>query len=197
VKKLQGDYQHAGELYEQCQIIFGELQDRSGIAWVFNHQADLLREQGDLSAARSFYECGIAAFREADDRWGIARSLSDLGNLTREQGDIAASEALHRESLTVFQELGHKRGQARELESIAALAAARSDPGRALRLAGAAAALRQTIGAPLTIVEQTKLEQCLEPARKQLSATAARAAWLEGWVMPVEMVVKVLVNPKD
>jgi len=194
VKKFQGNYEQARELYEQCQIIFGELQDRSGIAWVFNHQADLLREQGDLSGARCFYECGISAFREANDRWGIAGSLADLGNLTREQCDFAASEALHRESLTLFQELGHKRGQARGLEALAALAAARSDSEGALRLAGAAAALRQTIGAPLTVAEQTKLEQCLEPAREQLSATAARAAWLEGWVMPVEMAVKVLVR---
>jgi predicted ATPase len=197
VKKFQGNYEQASALYEQCQIIFSELQDRLGIAWVFNHQADLLREQGDLSAARSFYECGIAAFREANDRWGIAGSLADLGNLTREQGDFAASETLHAESLTLFQELGHKRGQARALESIAALAATRSDSERALRLAGAAAALRQTIGAPLTLAEQTKLEQYLEPARKQLSATAARAAWLEGWIMPLEMAVKVLVKPED
>jgi len=197
VKKLQGKYEEARELYEQCQTIFGELRDRSGMAWVFNHRADLLREQGDLSAARSFYECGIAAFREANDRWGIAGSLADLGNLTREQGDFAASEALHHESLTLFLELGHKRGQARGLESLAALAAAHSDSERALRLAGAAAALRQTIGAPLTAAEQTKLDQYLDPARRRLSATAARAAWLAGWVMPVEMAAKMLVEAKD
>lgn len=195
VKKSQGDYAQARSLYEECQTIFRELGDRTGIAWVFNHQADLLREQGDLPGARAFYECGIAAFREANDRWGIAGSLADLGNLTREQGDYTASEALHRESLTLFQELGHKRGLARELESIAALAAARSDSERALRLAGVAAALRQTIGAPLTVAEQAKLEQCVAPARKQLSTAAARAAWLEGWVMPVEMALNELLKP--
>jgi len=197
VKRFRHDYEQARALYERCQAIFHELKDRSGVAWVFNHQADLLREQGDLSGARSFYTCGIAAFREANDLWGIAGSLADLGNLTREQGDFAASEALHRESMTIFHELGHKRGLARGLESIAALAAARSDANRALRFAGIAAALRETIGAPLTVVEQTKLDQCLEPARKQLSAEAGRAAWLEGWVMPLDVAVRELVKPRD
>jgi predicted ATPase len=189
VKKSQGDYAESGALYEECQVIFGELGDRTGIAWAFNHQADLLREQGDLPAARALYECGIGAFREVNDRWGIAGSLADLGNLTREQSDYAASEELHRESLSLFQDLGHKRGIARGLESFAMLAAARADSERALRLAGVAAALRQTIGAPLTASEQTKLDRCLEPARKILSTAAARAAWLEGWVMPVEAAV--------
>lgn len=189
VRRFQGNYQDAGSLYEECQAIFGELGDRTGIAWAFNHQADLLREQGDLPAARALYECGIAAFREVNDRWGIAGSLADLGNLTREQGDYAASGELYRECLSLFQELGHKRGIARGLESFAALAAARGDSERALRLAGVAAALRQSIGAPLTVGEQAKLDQCLEPTRKKLSTPAARAAWLEGWVMPVEAAV--------
>ena len=189
LRKSQGNYEGAHSLYEECQAIFAELQDRTGIAWAFNHQADLLREQGHLPAARALYECGIVAFREVNDRWGIAGSLADLGNLTREQGDYAACGELYRESLSLFQELGHKRGIARGLESFAALAAARADSERALRLAGVAAALRQSIGAPLTVNEQAKLDQCLEPARKKLSTAAARAAWLEGWVMSVEVAV--------
>jgi tetratricopeptide (TPR) repeat protein len=176
-------------------VIFGEVGDRTGIAWAFNHQADLLREQGELPLARALYECGIAAFREVNDRWGIAGSLADLGNLTREQGDYAASGELYRECLSLFHELGHKRGIARGLESFAVLAAACGDSERALRLAGVAAALRQSFGAPLTVGEQGKLDQCLEPARKKLSTPAARAAWLEGWVMPVETAVSEVLRP--
>jgi predicted ATPase/tRNA A-37 threonylcarbamoyl transferase component Bud32 len=189
VRKLQRNFEEARELYEECQAIFAELGDRTGIAWAFNHQADLLREQGDLAEARALYECGIGAFREANDQWGIAGSLADLGNLTQEQGDYAASEDLYRESLSLFQELGHKQGIARALESFAAVAAARADAERALRLAGVAAALRQSIGAPLTVAEQNKLDKHLEPARTKLSTAATRAAWLEGWVMPMEAAV--------
>lgn len=196
VRKLQGNFEQARELYEECQSIFAELGDRAGIAWAFNCQADLLREQGDLAEARALYECGIGAFREVNDRWGIAGSLADLGNLTREQGDHAASEQLYRESLSLFRELGHKRGIARGLESFAAVAAAQADAEKALRLAGVAAALRQSIGAPLTVPEQNKLDKYLEPARTKLSTASARAAWLEGWVMPVETAVAEVLKPK-
>jgi predicted ATPase/tRNA A-37 threonylcarbamoyl transferase component Bud32 len=195
VRKLQGNFERARELYEECQTIFAELGDRSGTAWAFNHLADLLREQGDLVQARALYECGIGAFREVNDRWGIAGSLVDLGNLTRVQGDYGASEELYRESLRLFQELEHKRGIARVLESFAALASELADAERALRLAGVAAALRESIGAPLTVAEQNKLDSRLKPARTKLSMAAAREAWLEGWVMPVEAAVTEVLRP--
>jgi hypothetical protein len=57
---------------------------------------------------------------------------------------------------------------------------------RSLRLAGAAAALRKSIGAPLTPAEQAKLEVILEPARRALANTASATAWLSGWDMPLE-----------
>jgi len=64
-----------------------------------------------------------------------------------------------------------------------------------LRLAGAAAALRQNIGAPLTVAEQVKLETILEPARQALANTAT--AWLEGWDMPLERAIEEVLAPED
>ncbi|HXW55981.1 MAG TPA: protein kinase [Candidatus Cybelea sp.] len=195
VVKSQGHYAQARALYEECLSIFGDLGDSAGIAWVLNHQGDVLRDQGDLSTARLLYERSLATFRELNDRWGIAGSLADLGNLVREQGDFAASDGLYRESLILFQNLGHKRGIARLLESFACSAADQAQAERALKLAGVAAALRQTIGAPLTSSEQTRLEQSLSAARQKLTMTGSRTAWLEGWVMPVEIAINDLLRP--
>jgi len=186
VVKVQEDFALARSLYEESGCIFRDLGDRTGVAWALNHQGDVVREQGDLAAAQSFYERSLAAFHELKDRWGIAGSLADLGNLAREQRDFTTASSLYRESLTVFQDLNHKRGVARLLEAFACLAAAQSQPERALRLAGSAAALRQSVGAPLTPAEQNKLERFLELAKRALPTAAARTAWLEGWVMPVE-----------
>ncbi len=191
----QGNYAAARTRYEECLSIFRELGDGTGAAWVLNHQGDLLRAEGDLPAARVLYEQSLAKFRELSERWGIAGSLADLGNLVREQGDFATSDGLYRESLILFQDLGHKRGIARLLESFACCAAEQAQPERALKLAGVAAALRQTIGAPLTSTEQTKLEQSLSAARQKLTMTASKTAWLEGWVMPVEIAINDLLRP--
>ena len=190
IANLQQDHQSARTLYEESLALFRELGDRTGAAWALNHQGDLARDQGDSTAAATLYNQSLADFRELGDRWGIAGSLADLGNLAREQRDYAAAAALYRESLSLFRDLEHKRGIARLLESFACSSAAQSEPERALRLAGAAAALRQSIGAPLTSDEQVKLERGLELARTKLTTTAGRTAWLEGWVTPVERAIE-------
>jgi tetratricopeptide (TPR) repeat protein len=190
VVKLQGDYARARSLYAECLLIFHELGDWTGVAWSTNYQGDVARDQGDLAAARTLYERGLAIFRELGDRWGIAGTLADLGNLARETGNYSATTSLYRESIKTFQELDHNRGIARLLECFACAAAVQCERERALRLAGAAAALRQNIGAPLTSAEQAKLEASLHTARQALTSAVAATAWLEGRALPVERAIE-------
>jgi tetratricopeptide (TPR) repeat protein len=196
VVKLRGDYTLARSLYAECLSIFQGLGDRIGVAWSMNYQGDVAREQGDSAAARTLYEQGLTIFRELGDRWGIAGTLADLGSLAREQGNYPAAHSLYRESIKLFQELDHKRGVARLLECFACSAAAQLEAERSLRLAGAAAALRQNIGAPLASAEQTKLEAALDPPRQALTNTAGTTAWLEGWAMPVENAIEEALMPE-
>ena len=195
VTKLQGDYALARSLYEECSSIFRKLGDRTGMAWSLDYQGDVARAQGDAAAARSLYEEGLGIFRELGDRWGMAGTLADLGNLARDQKDYATSHSLYGQSIRIFQELEHKRGIARLLECFAFSAAAQLQPERSLRLAGAAAALRQILGAPLSPPEQVEFERILDRARQALTSTAGAAAWMEGWVMPVERAIEEALAP--
>ena len=196
VVTLQGNHARARSLYAECLSIFRGLGDRTGVAWSLNHQGDVARDQGDSLAARTLYEQGLAIFRELGDRWGIAGTLADLGSLAMEQRNYPSAHSLYRESIKTFQELEHKRGIARLLECFACSAAAQLEAERSLRLAGAAAALRQSIGAPLTPAEQSKLESILDPARQVLTNTAGATAWLEGWAMPVEKAIEEVLIPE-
>jgi len=63
-----------------------------------------------------------------------------------------------------------------------------------LHLAGAAAALRQRLGAPLTPEERPRLEKALEFARRTLGNAAGLTAWMEGWAMPVEQAIEEALN---
>jgi predicted ATPase len=189
VVKLQGDYERARSLYQECLVVFRELGDRGGIAWSTNYLGDVARDQGDGGGARKLYEASLTAFRELGDRWGVAGALADLGGLAQEQGDSSTAHSLYGQSLKVFQQLGHKRGVARLLECFASSAAAGLQPERALRLAGAAGALRQTVGAALTSAEQARLERTLAPARQALAHSGGTTAWLEGWAMPADKAI--------
>jgi predicted ATPase/serine/threonine protein kinase len=196
VLKVQRDYDRAHALHVECLSIFQGLGDRTGVAWSLNYQGDVARDRGDTAAARKLYEQGLGIFRELGDRWGIAGTLADLGGLAREQGNYSAAHSLYAESIKLFQELDHKRGIARLLECSACSAAAQREAERSLRLAGAAAALRQHIGAPLTPAEQAKLEAGLQAARETLTDTAGNSAWLEGWALPVEKAIEEVLMPE-
>jgi tetratricopeptide (TPR) repeat protein len=190
VVKLQGDYDHANALYAECLSMFRGLGDRTGVAWTLNYQGDVARDQGSRAAARRLYEQGLAIFRELGDRWGIAGALADLGSLAMEEHDYRVANSLYRESMKIYEELEHKRGIARLLESFACSAGAEDHAERCLRLAGAAAALRQNIGAPLAPMEQTKLKTFLDHARQAVSDAAGTTAWLEGWALPVDEAIR-------
>jgi predicted ATPase/serine/threonine protein kinase len=190
VSKLQGELARASALYDECLSIFRDVGDVAGIAWTLNYQGDVARERNDLTAARSFYEQGLAAFSLSRDGWGIACALSDLASLSWDQSDNDEARRLYGESIQMFQNLGHQRGIARVLECLAANAAADSNALQSLRFAGAAAALRDRLGTPLTPAEQRKLEKALEFARRTLGKDAGLTPWMEGWAMPVEQAIQ-------
>jgi predicted ATPase len=189
VMKLQGKYERASALYEECLTMFREVRDGAGVAWTLNYMGDVAREKADFAAASSFCEQSLLEFRRLRDSWGIASALSDLASLSCDQGNDAEARRLYVESIKVYQEFGHKRGIARALECLAVSAAGQSNAERSLHLAGAAAALRQRLGAPLTPTEQPRLEKALEFARRTLG-NAAGTAWMEGWAMPVDQAVR-------
>jgi predicted ATPase/DNA-binding winged helix-turn-helix (wHTH) protein len=185
-----GDYERAQRALREATSIFEELGDRSGAAWSLNQQGDIARAQGDLEEARRQYQYALSAFREVGDRWGAARSLTDLGSIDCEQGSHQAAYAAYREALETFVNLGHRRGMARALEGSACLALAQGHSARALRLAAAAAHLRQLIGAPLHQAEQWKLNQSLLPAWQSLGEEEGKEAWAEGSRLSVEKAIQ-------
>jgi predicted ATPase len=192
--KLQGEYERADSLYNECRDLFLQGGDGAGVAWTLNYQGDVARRKGDVLAAQSFCQDSLAAFRRLQDQWGMASALTDLATLYRDRGDFRNTCQHFLESIRKFQSLGHKRGIARVLEGLAATAILQLDFEHSLRLAGAAAALRQQLGAPLSSSEQSSLEQALDIARQKLGSETGMTAWMEGWTMTVEEAVEEAVN---
>lgn len=190
VVKVRGDYARARWALREATGIFEELGDRTGAAWTVNQLGDIVREQGDLAAARGLYQRALSAFRETGDPWGSARSLTDLAYIDCERGDHLAAQAACREALEIFAGLGHRRGIARAVEGSACLALAQGHAERALKLAAAAAHLRQLISAPLHQAEQSKLDQMLQPAWQSLGEAEGKGAWTEGSAMSMERAIQ-------
>ena len=186
----QGDYEKARNLHDECLSIFRRVGDRAGMAWSLNHQGDVAREQNDIVAAGVLYEQAVAMFRELGDRTGLARSLADLGTLACHGGSYVVARSLYAEALTLFCELGEAKLCACVLESIACAVAGQGQWDRALRVAGAAAGIRQRFRFPLAASAKVNLDRGLQAAQESVTASAAASAWMEGWSMPLEKAIE-------
>jgi predicted ATPase/serine/threonine protein kinase len=190
VVKLEQDYALASSLYDQSLEFFRQLGDRSGVAWSLSLKGDLAHEQHDFDTARRLYEKALTNFQDLGEISGIARCLLDLGSLARERGDCKTADRYYKESLGGFRELGQKRYIFRVLEGLACCAVSQQLWQRALKLAGAASALRQGLGAHRFALEKGTLDLSLEAARLSLTSEEAAAAWLEGRRMYLEQAIE-------
>jgi non-specific serine/threonine protein kinase len=156
------------------------------VAWALHDLGRVAHDQGDLAAARARYEESLALRREVGDQAGVAQSRLGLGLVAHEQGEDAAAVAHLRGSLEARRRLGDRGGIADVLEALAAVAAPRA-PERALRLAGAAVALRTPPGrAGAGAAWAGRLAAGVERARRALGPPAAAAAWAHGAGLTLE-----------
>ena len=123
-----------------------------------NGLGDVAASQGDHDAARRYHhrEPGQVPARSTIAGalracWPIWPSVDLRGAATTTAADASLTEALQ-----AFRALGHQRGVARQLESLSWCASCQSRDEEAVRLAGAAAAIRQRIGTPAKPAERER-----------------------------------------
>ena len=117
--------------------------------------------------------------QELGDHQGMAQSLISLAGDIVSHCDARAARQLYAESLTLAEQAGDRLTLARGLEGVAGLIATEW-PERAVRLAGAADALRASLGAAAHPAERDHLRTWLSAASSALGAAAFGAAWDAG-----------------
>ena len=124
-------------------------------------------------------EEALAIYRDLGNLFATADSVSGLGSYYRRAGDSDTATTLQREALEIFVEVGNPTGIAMALEEMAMIETMDGRHERALRLAGAADALKDQIGGGAP-AELMRSEESLEQARRSLDPAAAERAWQEG-----------------
>jgi non-specific serine/threonine protein kinase len=184
-----GDVVAARALYEESVRTFRDLGDRVGRARALAGLAGLARAQGDTATARALLEESLSIQNALGDRPNAWWSLRLLGEIAAERGEYAVACSRYAEALLLAREMGDQVSSAAALLRLASLAAAEAHAERAVRLAGAAAALRETSGLPVPGSDQSEQERQVEQARRALGEAAATAAWAEGQTMTLEEAV--------
>ena len=137
----------------------------------------------DFEKAQAIMEEGKELLWAVKDRLNHAIQLHNLGLLALLRRDLDRAADLGAQSIVTAVDLLDRLGVTCDLDVLAAVAGERGDIPRAVRLWGAAEALRDAIGAPQPGDEAALLGPFVEAARTRLDETAWDAAWAEGVAM--------------
>ncbi|HSR23245.1 MAG TPA: LuxR C-terminal-related transcriptional regulator, partial [Candidatus Eisenbacteria bacterium] len=136
---------------------------------------------GDVAGAREPLERALAEASGPEDRWLVANGVLFLAIADYFDREHRRSRERLDEALDVFLQVGNRYALSGALYVAGALTLAEGAPERALRLCGAAMALRDTIRAPLPPGWQDLARSVVvEPARALVGAERADAAVAEG-----------------
>ncbi len=179
----RGDHQGAGAIFEQLALRFRAGGNLEGVASAMSCLGDVAAAQKNYVLARTHYKQSLELFRQLNDRAGAARVLTDLGNLMRDCTDYEAARGLYLESLQDSVAVGRRSSIARALTAMAECAVYEGRYVRGLKLAGAAAAVWQTVGTQGKSAEQNAIQKVLETTASRLAGPQHFQAWTAGQAM--------------
>jgi predicted ATPase len=196
VAKSEGRHDVARSLLESLVESATRRSDYGAMGSALNGLGDLAVADGDATLARRHHDASLIIFRRINDGWGVGRVLTDLASLDMNAGDYAAADRALTEALHILSGLGHQRGVARRLELLALSAARQARHAAAVRLAGAAAVIRQNIRVPADGGDRQKLESALSESRACLGPREFEMAWAEGQITPPGQLVPPVPGPE-
>jgi predicted ATPase len=192
-----GDFALSRSLYEDSLALSRELGDRESEALTLGNLGNLELYQGQLDEARSRYQQSLEIYRGQSAKAGIPYPLSELGDLARRQGDCASARTYLTEAITISRDLGIDMGVTSCVKRFGDIAVEEGRIDRALRLFGAAEALREGMGLLLQPFEHTEYEHTLEALRGQLDEEVFNALMEEGRAMTRDEAVEYVLEGEE
>jgi predicted ATPase/DNA-binding CsgD family transcriptional regulator len=176
----EGKYDLARAHHEQALTLRRQLGNTDGVAYSLWALATVALYEGDLAPAETQFRESLAIFQELGDRQGEAYVLHGLARVSQRTGNDVETLRRYHEVLTLRKELGERNGVIECCEEIAAVLTKQGRVEPAVRLLGAAAALRAAISLAPWVAEREAVEQTLATARQALTKAAFSAAWVAG-----------------
>jgi predicted ATPase/class 3 adenylate cyclase/DNA-binding CsgD family transcriptional regulator len=176
----QGDLARAQILAEESLASAAETGSTSAEVLALALYGEIALAQRETMTARLRIEQSHALWQQVGNQGMLASTRALLAKVLAVEGDHIAARRMYEESLL--------RGLAivdiaPTLEGLALVVMEQGEPSWAVRLLAAAAALRNSLGAPLPPLCRVDYERSLAAARAQLGEQAFAVAWAEGQSM--------------
>jgi tetratricopeptide (TPR) repeat protein len=192
----QGEFPSAHSYYEQSLNLFRETDDKAGIASALLGLGRVAMRQSEYSRARALLQESLSLLRGVKEKRSAAWALNCLAWIGWHEGEDAAARAHLVEALGLCRETGRYWETIDTLLSAGYLAQRQDQPVRAVRLFGAAEALRAAIGEAMPPVERAEYENAITAARAALGEQAFAAARTEGRALTLEAAVAYALEPE-
>jgi tetratricopeptide (TPR) repeat protein len=194
------DYAGAQADFQEALRLGAEARDRRTIGMVQVFLAEVELQEGRYAEAAAEYQEALALGHETRE-WVIENlARSGLADACRLTGDFAQATALYRQVIRNHQISGNSGGVARCLECLAFMQVQQAEAGldksqaeylqAAARMFGAAEALREASGMPMSVDESEGYAQYVSRLRALMGDRAREAAWAEGRVLTIEQVLE-------
>jgi predicted ATPase/class 3 adenylate cyclase len=141
-----GDQEQARVLAQDALERFRRLGDRAGEAKALWGVVNSYVYADDRAPARDLIDQCVALSRELDDRFQLGWVLFTKGLIATDARDFIRARDAYREAVEIFRDTEDVTGYAFVLDGFATLEWLEGDTGRAMRLAGAAAAIQDVGG---------------------------------------------------
>jgi predicted ATPase/class 3 adenylate cyclase len=148
------------------------------------------RFQGRFDRAHYYFEEGHRIFKHIGHKGLMALVTSEIAHTQRAMGNFTESKQTYRETIKIFQDYGNRPAVAHQLECFAMIAVAEEEPQRAVKLFGAADAIREATGHKRTDEEEAEEVQFMNRLRAMLTEAEFNALWAEGKSMTMEQSIE-------
>lgn len=191
VAYANNEFDEATTLFAQSLAMSQRENETEGIAFSCYGLGLLALQEKNYALATTHLQESLRLWQQRGDRHYTAVAHCSLGRLALAQGDAPSAVTYFRASLTLYQEMVDKLGAAHAIEGVAQYVKRTSV---AVQLLGAAHTLRQTIGAPVSPVEQSEYTQLADRLRSALGSKHFEAHWAEGARLSYEQAIKLALN---
>ncbi|MDP8922862.1 MAG: tetratricopeptide repeat protein [Chloroflexota bacterium] len=200
---MLGDYGRARRYLQQSLDMSRSAGDPRGVAQALRVLGQVAYRQGDLEQAAAYLEESLDWWAKLRVTRGPHWSLAELGYVALAQGDPQRAATCFARSLMLCRDAGDPRGIAQCLGGLAATATARTPDERrpaalcAGRLLGAAAALRDAIGVPVSPLDRPTFELAMRTARAAVGQKDFDAALSEGRSLSTDQAIELALATAD
>jgi predicted ATPase/DNA-binding CsgD family transcriptional regulator len=181
-----GNFDEARSRYDACIAIAREAGMTQLMIRTLHNRAQILRVQGDSAAAMHSMEEVLTLAREHSMHWPLPAMLAGLGLTAMDLGDYERANALFHEGLALAVARGNLGNVIDVIESMAKLATVTGQPEQALRLFGAAEALREELVFPLSPADLAARELIRQALRETVGTACFTATWASGRALSQE-----------